>query len=53
MTGWCVIFEINKVRMSGFVIFEFLNMTLTIERVFEKTREKKIWVKNWQKGPGI
>ena len=32
-----VIFEIDKVSMSNFVKFEFLSMTLKIERVFEKT----------------
>ena len=33
-----VIFELyNKVSMSNFVKFEFLSMTLKIERVFEKT----------------
>ena len=32
-----VIFELDKVSMSNFVKFEFLAMTLKIERVFEKT----------------
>ena len=32
-----VIFELDKVSMSNWVKFEFLGMTLTIERVFEKT----------------
>ena len=32
-----VIFELNNVSMSNFVMFEFLSMTLKIERVFEKT----------------
>ena len=32
-----VIFELDKVSMSNFVKFEFLSMTLKIERVFEKT----------------
>ena len=32
-----VIFELNKVSMSNFVKFEFLEMTLKIKRVFEKT----------------
>ena len=32
-----VIFELNKVSMSNFVKFEFLGMTLKIERVCEKT----------------
>ena len=32
-----VIFELDKVSMSNFVKFEFLGMTLKIERVFEKT----------------
>ena len=31
-----VIFELDKVSMSNFVKFEFLGMTLKIERVFEK-----------------
>ena len=31
------IFELDKVSMSNFVKFEFLGMTLKIERVFEKT----------------
>ena len=31
-----VIFELDKVSMSNFVRFEFLGMTLKIERVFEK-----------------
>ena len=31
-----VIFELDKVSMSNFAKFEFLSMTLTIERVFEK-----------------
>ena len=30
------IFELDKVSMSNFVKFEFLGMTLKIERVFEK-----------------
>jgi hypothetical protein len=37
-----VIFELDKVTMSNFVKFEYMSMTLKIERVFEKTREKKI-----------
>ena len=32
-----VIFELDEVSMSNFVKFEFLSMTLKIERVFEKT----------------
>ena len=32
-----VIFELDKVSMSNIVKFEFLDMTLKIERVFEKT----------------
>ena len=32
-----VIFELDKVSMSNFVKFEFLGMTLKIERVFEKS----------------
>ena len=32
-----VIFELYYVSMSNFVKFEFLGMTLKIERVFEKT----------------
>ena len=32
-----VIFELDKDSMSNFVKFEFLGMTLNIERVFEKT----------------
>ena len=32
-----VIFELDKVSMSNLGKFEFLDMTLTIERVFEKT----------------
>ena len=32
-----VIFKLDKVSMSNFVKFEFLGMTLKIERVFEKT----------------
>ena len=32
-----VIFELDKASMSYLVKFEFLGMTLTIERVFEKT----------------
>ena len=32
-----VVFELDKVSMSNLVKFEFLGMTLTIERVFEKT----------------
>ena len=32
-----VIFELNKVSMSNFVKFEFLGVTLKIERIFEKT----------------
>ena len=31
-----VIFELDKVSMSNLVKFEFLGMTLTIEKVFEK-----------------
>ena len=31
-----VIFELDKVGMSNFVKFEYLGMTLKIERVFEK-----------------
>ena len=34
-----VIFELDKVSMSNFVKFEFLRMTLKIERVFEKTNK--------------
>ena len=34
-----VIFELDKVSMSNFVKFEFLKMTLKIERVFEKTNK--------------
>ena len=32
-----VIFELDEVSMSNFVKFEFLGMTLKVERVFEKT----------------
>ena len=32
-----VIFELDKDSMSNFVKFEFLGITLKIERVFEKT----------------
>ena len=32
-----IIFELDEVSMSNFVKFEFLSMTLKIERVFEKT----------------
>ena len=32
-----VIFELDKVSMSNFAKFKFLDMTLKIERVFEKT----------------
>ena len=31
-----VTFELDKISMSNFVKFEFLGMTLKIERVFEK-----------------
>ena len=34
-----VIFELDKVSMSNSVKFEFLSMTLEIERVFEKTNK--------------
>ena len=34
-----VIFDIDEVSMSNFVKYEFLSMTLTIERVFEKRRK--------------
>ena len=34
-----VVFELDKVIMSTLVKFEFLGMTLTIERVFEKTNK--------------
>ena len=33
-----VIFELDEVSMSNFVKFEFLSMTLKIERVFEKNK---------------
>ena len=33
-----VIFELNKVSMSNFVKFEFLGMTLKIERVYFETK---------------
>ena len=33
-----VIFELNEVCMSNFAKFEFLSMTLKIERVFEKKK---------------
>ena len=33
-----VIIELDKVSMSNFVKFEFLGMTLKIERVFEKNK---------------
>ena len=44
-----VIFELDEVSMSNFVKFEFLSMTLKIERVFEKRTQ--FCVKNWPKGP--
>ena len=44
-----VLFELDKVKMSNFVKFKFLSMTLKIERIFEKTN--KILSKNWLKGP--
>ena len=31
-----VIFELNEVTLSNFVMFQFQRMTLKIERVFEK-----------------
>ena len=34
-----VIFELDKVSMSNFVMFEFRSMTLKIEGVFEKTNK--------------
>ena len=34
-----VIFELNKVRMSNFVKFEFWSRTMKIKRVFEKTNK--------------
>ena len=37
-----VIFELDEVSMSHFVKFEFLSMTLKIEREFEKQRQ--FWV---------
>jgi hypothetical protein len=33
-----VIFELDKVSMSNFGMFEFQSMTLNIERVFEKNK---------------
>ena len=34
-----VIFELDEFSMSNFVKFNFLSMTLKIERVFEKTNQ--------------
>ena len=34
-----IIFELDKVSISNFVKFEFLSMTLKIERVFEKANK--------------
>ena len=44
-----VLFELDKVKISNFVKFKFLSMTLKIERVFEKTN--KILSKNLLNGP--
>ena len=47
-----VIFELGKVSMSNFVKFEFLSMTLKIEKLLKKIKKKlklKL-VKNLSKG---
>ena len=44
-----VIFELDEVSMSNFVMFKFLSMTSKIEGVLEKMN--KIVSPNWPKGP--
>ena len=43
-------FESDKFSMSNFVKFQFLSMTLKIERVFQKTKQKSSLKKTGQKG---